>query len=224
MSFPSNLGINASIDLMYVNNELKEKRVDTRKRGALIAAALLILVMVVGFVGYGMLSGKGKAQNEVPQNKTTASEVSPVKETPSLMLKDYDATVYTDAQEQVSLTQIAAGKPLVINFWATWCPYCIEEMPDYQRLYNEYADRVSFAFIDQTDGNRETVAMAQAWLQENGYAELPAYYDTELDASSTFGARSLPTTIVVSADGQIVSATAGMIDAAAMRSLLDTLA
>ena len=96
-------------------------------------------------------------------------------------------------------------------------------MPDYQQLYGEYGDRVAFAFIDQTDGNRETVAMAQQWLQENGHQDLPAYYDTELDASSVFGARSLPTTIVVSADGRIVAATAGMIDAAAMRSLLDTL-
>lgn len=197
---------------------------DAKKRGALIAAALLILVMAAGFVGYGMLANKESAQSDAPQTKTTTGEASPEEETSYPLLKDYDATVYTSAQEQVKLTQIANGKPLVINFWATWCPYCIEEMPDYQRLYNEYADRVSFAFIDQTDGNRETVAMAQAWLQENGYAELPAYYDTELDASSTFGARSLPTTIVVSADGQIVSATAGMIDAAAMRSLLDTLA
>lgn len=199
-----------------------ERRVDAKKRAMLVTAADLVLVLALGLVGYNVLSARSAATDATQvDDASTSSEASEPTETP--LLEDYDATVYTDAGEQITLTSIAGGKPLVINFWATWCPYCIKEMPDYQQLYNEYGERVSFAFIDQTDGNRETASMAKEWLQQNGYQDLPTYYDEDLDASSAFAARSLPTTIVVSAEGQILSATAGMIDPAAMRSVLDSL-
>ncbi|MBQ3301094.1 MAG: hypothetical protein IJH04_02870, partial [Eggerthellaceae bacterium] len=83
--------------------------------------------------------------------------------------------------------------------------------------------RVSFAFIDCADGTREKVADAAAWLRDNGYDVLPAYYDTELRAAYTFGAMQLPTTVVVAADGEILAIQAGAIDPALMRSALDSL-
>jgi thiol-disulfide isomerase/thioredoxin len=130
----------------------------------------------------------------------------------ALMLADYDATVYTELDEPVLLSAIADGKPLVMNFWATWCPYCVQEMPDFKDIYERFGDQVNFAFIDVTDGQRETRDKAAAWLADNGFDELPAYYDTDLAASTAFGAHSLPTTVVVSADGQILTVSPGVID------------
>ena len=140
-----------------------------------------------------------------------------------MKLADYDAIVYTADGQPKKMTEIAAGKPLVINFWATWCPYCVQEMPDFQGIYHDYGDKISFAFVDSTDGRRETKEVAQTWLAENGLDDLPAYYDTDLDATATFGASSLPATVIVSADGNILMAKPGRINDASMRSALDTL-
>lgn len=119
------------------------------------------------------------------------------------------------------LSVIADGRPLVINFWATWCPYCVDEMPDLQELYAEYADRVSFAFVDAADGKRERVEDAAAWLEEQGLADLPAYYDTSFEAQTSLGIYSYPTTVIVAADGEILTISPGRIDKESMRGALE---
>lgn len=209
---------------------------ENSKKGALIAGIALVVVLVVGAVAYGVLSAgrnAGAGDSSVSGSSVATSSTSATSVTgdggatgeanDASNLADYDATVYTYEGEQIRLSQIANSRPLVINFWATWCPYCVKEMPDYLQIYKEYGDRVSFAFIDDVGGRGETVEGAHDWLSSNGFAELPAYYDNDLDASSVFGVRSLPTTVVVAADGKIVSATAGSIDPDRMRSLLDGL-
>ena len=209
------------------------------KRGVLIAGIALALVLVGGAAAYGFLASKqGEASSQTtqavssasdssasaqraPSQTTSASDVASNQGAPQL--SEYDATVYTADGEAVKLSQIANGKPLVINFWATWCPYCVKEFPDYKTLLSEYGDSVSFAFVDAPGSRGETVEKAQEWLAQNGFEEFPAYYDNDLEASSNFGARSLPTTVVVAANGEIQGASAGAIDLQRMRTALYTL-
>ena len=139
------------------------------------------------------------------------------------MLADYDATVYTESGAPFAFSEIADGKPLVVNYWATWCPYCVKEMPDYLEIYRDYSGRVSFAFVDCADGKRETVDKAAAWLADNGFAELPAYYDVESEAQYLYRVTSLPTTVVVSASGEVMTVSPGTIDPDTLRSALDSL-
>ena len=207
---------------------------ENKRYGVIVAAIALVVVLVLAFVGYRVLAPKQTETQPVAQSSQSAdvsqqtqgqtqdqsqqqSQMEPLK------LADYDATVYTADGQPKKMTEIAAGKPLVINFWATWCPYCVQEMPDFQGIFHDYGDRLSFAFVDSTDGRRETKEAAQTWLAENGLDDLPAYYDTDLDATATFGASSLPSTVIVSAEGEIMMAKAGRINDASMRSALDTL-
>jgi thiol-disulfide isomerase/thioredoxin len=132
--------------------------------------------------------------------------------------------VETNDGTATDLAAIADGKPLVVNFWATWCSYCMDEMPEFQRIVAEYGDRVSFAFIDQTDGKRETVEGVRAFVDENGMQDLPIYYDPVDDSMNVFGVASIPVTIVFDSEGRIVEYRDGVIDAGQMRTLLDTLA
>lgn len=138
-------------------------------------------------------------------------------------LKDMDASVYTEQGESLMLADIAAGKPLVVNFWATWCPYCVEEMPDFQEIVRDYGDRIAFAFVDAGDGQPDMAARDSVWLAEQGL-DLPVYYDNDGTASSSFHAWSLPTTAVISSEGEVLALGAGMIDPTALRAFLDTLA
>jgi len=124
--------------------------------------------------------------------------------------------------DSTSLVKIADGKPLVINFWATWCPYCIQEMDDFQAIYDDYGDWVNFAFVDATDGVRETIEDARAWIEGHDYT-LPFYFDTHYEAAGGFGVQAFPTTVVVAANGDILTISAGRIDPDLMRSALDSL-
>ena len=196
------------------------------KRGVIIAAVALALVLVGAGVAYVVLSSKGSSTSSSSATSSAspsadASSTSANKAAPRLA--DYDATVYTADGQAKKLSEIANGKPLVINFWATWCPYCVQEFPDYKTLLSEYGDSVSFAFVDAPGSKGETVQKAQDWLAQNGFEEFPAYYDNELEASSNFGARSLPTTVVVAANGEIQGASAGAINLQRMRNALYTL-
>ena len=210
----------------------------TSKRSVVIAGIALALVLVGGAAAYGVLAGRqgdaaaastqtassatdsGTSSQEMPAQQTSSSDSSASVGMDAPRLADYDATVYTSEGEAITLSQIANGKPLVINFWATWCPYCVQEFPDYKTLLSEYGDSVSFAFVDAPGSKGETVQKAQEWLAQNGYEDFPAYYDNDLEASINFGARSLPTTVVVAADGEIQGASAGAIDLQRMRTAL----
>lgn len=190
------------------------------KRGALIAATALVVLLAVGLVAYRRLSD-GRQNVSVQTSGSPEAQVGEDSQGP--LLADYDATVYTAEGVPVQLTALGDGKPLVINFWATWCPYCVQELPDFQRLAADYAGRVSFAFVNCTDGSRETQEGAMEWLASNGFSSLPVYYDLDLAASAAFGTRSLPTTAIVSSDGRILGAGPGVVDYERIGAILDTL-
>ena len=189
------------------------------RRNVVLTALALAAVLVAATAGRSVL----QARQEGAVADAAAADESSATSDDVVLLADHDATVYTDLGEPLPLSVIADGKPLVINFWATWCPYCVDELPDFQGIVADYGDRVNFAFVDVADGRREKAEDAAAWLVEQGFDDLPAYYDTSQEASATFGAYALPTTVVVSAEGEILTVSAGRIDATLLRGALETL-
>ena len=77
-------------------------------------------------------------------------------------------------------------------------------MPDFNQAYLDYGEEVSFLMVNMTDGNRETVESASAFIEEQGY-EFPVFYDTDYDAALTYGAYALPTTYFIDAEGYAVA-------------------
>lgn len=191
---------------------------ENKHRTVLIACALAVVLVISG-VGYALL-----AKDLMRGDQTTDTSAQQATQDTVIRLLDHDATVYTASGEAVTLSSIANGKPLVINFWATWCPYCVKEMPDLQDIAHDYADKIAFAFVDVTDGQRERQEDASAWLEDNGLADLPVYYDTSLEAATTWGAHALPLTVVIDANGEVATSATGMIDPAMLRGALNTLA
>ena len=124
----------------------------------------------------------------------------------------------TPQGQAVSLLDLAAGKPMVINLWATWCPPCRREMPVLAAAQQQLAG-VSFVFVNQgEDGDTQ-----QRYLDAAQLVLHNALRDPERALGQKFGSTALPTTLFYDASGGLVDAHLGALSAASLASKLQQL-
>ncbi|MGH2726904.1 MAG: TlpA family protein disulfide reductase [Actinomycetota bacterium] len=120
----------------------------------------------------------------------------------------------------VSLGQARDGKPLVLNFWASRCLYCIKEMPDFQRVYEQASGRVAFLGLDLLGVQGETKSAAVKLAGETG-VHYPLGYDQGAELYARLTPRLLmPTTILVRASGVVALRQFGPLTADQLRDLI----
>ena len=130
-----------------------------------------------------------------------------------------DFTVY-DAQGNPVRLSDYFGKPIVLNFWASWCGPCQMEMPDFDEKYQALGGDVQFLMVNMTDGDRETVEKAAAFIAQKGYA-FPVFFDTQLEAATTYSAYSLPMTFFIDSSGNLIARAVGAIDGETLQRGID---
>ncbi|SDX46008.1 TlpA disulfide reductase family protein [Marinobacter mobilis] len=111
----------------------------------------------------------------------------------------------------VVLSDLANGKPMVVNLWASWCPPCIREMPVLEQAQKDYPD-ITFVFVNQGE-QPETI---QHFLNQNKLLLDNAFADVGASMGRTTGSHGLPTTLFYDADGRQVSAHMGELSAASL--------
>ena len=192
-----------------------------------IVAIVLIIVFVLligcAYVLYQELSQKLAADQLILSTQPTVPSSDPSDTngndpTETLPLAP-DFIVYDENGNDVRLADYF-GKPIVLNFWASWCGPCKMEMPDFNEKYLQLGEEIHFLMINMTDGYRETVDIASAFVQEQGYT-FPVYYDTDGNAAMTYGAYSLPTTFFIDAEGHAIAQAVGAIDAETLQRGID---
>ncbi len=148
---------------------------------------------VVGAEAAGMDAGQveGQAEGQVESHSVT----------------DMQASFKNINGETVSLKDLK-GKVVVMNFWATWCPPCIKELPSLQKLSKELAGEKDIVFMAiEVD---QDIDKAAKFMAKNKYT-LPLYtLDSPLPAE--LASESIPVTVVLAKNGDIVGKHVGMMD------------
>ena len=173
----------------------------------LIIAVLLVGIIAGASVLYNKYSEEFDMNNQVQQEEKT-SDVEQKTETQDNKNSAPDFTVTDYDGNKVNLSDFK-GKPVVLNFWATWCYYCKVEMPDFNEVYKKYPD-VQFLMVNATGTNGETVDSAKAYIEQEKY-EFDVFFDVERDACQTYRVSSYPQTLFIDKDGNIVSHRMGML-------------
>lgn len=127
-------------------------------------------------------------------------------------------TIKNASGENVSLSDYK-GQIVILNFWASWCPPCIEEMPELQEVHDSLGEGKVLLMINLTDGQRETRELADKFLDRNGY-DMNVLYDTEGKAYTPFGITSIPQTFIIDEEGVVIYNITGATDKATIDALV----
>ncbi len=116
------------------------------------------------------------------------------------------------------------GKTIFLNFWATWCPPCRGEMPDIQKLYEDYSREGEEALIvlgvaAPGMGQEKDEEGIRSFLEENGYT-YPVLMDTSGELFYSYGIRAFPTTFMIDRDGNIFGYISGQLTMDMMESII----
>lgn len=167
----------------------------------IILAVVFIVLIVGGVFAYNSLS-KNYTETETVSlsNSDETSKQSEVTEQQKNTASDFTVVDYNGKQTKLS---DKIGKPVVVNFWASWCGPCKSEFPAFENAYQQYGNDVEFMMVNLTDGYQETISSAKSFIDEQGYT-FPVYYDTTMSASNAYGIYSIPKTLFIDKDGNIV--------------------
>ena len=116
-----------------------------------------------------------------------------------------DATIYGLVRE----------KPLYLNFWATWCPPCVGEMPAIEAMYRKYGDRLNFAAVSVDDA----AADAQKMIAERGM-NVPVYTGDVNKIGMDYSIDAIPKSILIGTDGTIIAEYLGGMSEAELEAFL----
>lgn len=182
-----------------------------KKYKVILLGIFLLLVLAGANIAYRNLNAQyleKRDQNSVTEaeaeqtkaDQTEGEQAGTEQETALRMAADF--TVFDDDRNAVKLSDYK-GKPVVVNFWASWCPPCKRELPAFQEMWKKYGDDVTFLMVSETDGTRETKQTAKTYIEQNGY-EMNILFDLDGDAAFTYLLMYLPRTLFIDADGNLI--------------------
>jgi len=153
---------------------------------------LLVLLCCAVALTTGCSKGTSNAPGKTPSEKSQAPEIS----------------VVSLDNQQLTLASLK-GKVVLLNFWATWCPPCREEIPSMMKLNTFMAGKpFQMVCVSVDEGGKKAV---EEFFKNSGFS-LPAYTDPSGQVSKTYGITGVPETFVIDKNGMIVKKVIGGLD------------
>ena len=179
-----------------------------KNKSLIIISAVFVLILGVALLLYPKLSEKAAEAEATTKENTSISD--------TVQYQKYkDIKIFDRNGNEVLLSDFE-GKPVILNFWATWCGYCIQEMPDFEDAYKKYGSEIEFLMINTDDG----IEKGESFIAGKGYS-FPTCYDLEYNAAITYGVSGIPRTIAIDKDGNIRYNRSGMLTAEGLQSIIE---
>ena len=202
------------------------------KKILLVLIGFFVALMVGAAALYGLLADSAspvaiiptvpaaEQPNPQPPQELPQTSAEPQTEPEEKTIPAPDFTVYDADGNPVRLSDYL-GKPIVLNFWASWCGPCQMEMPHFEQAYLDMGEDIHFVMVNMT-GGRETQKSAQEFLDETGYT-FPVFFDLDMEAAYNYGVYSLPMTVFIDEAGNVQDLAIGAIDEATLLSKIGTI-
>lgn len=200
---------------IYLYNSAKKKYVlkktvtDTSARISKLKRGVKYKLRICSYV----LNGT----NTVDQKSTVISAKTKSSSPSNVTLKTTDFTVTSASGKSRKLSEFA-GKPIVVNFWATWCSPCVKELPYFNNLSKEYKGDVEFLMINVEESSKEE--NVKNFVKENKYT-FPLYFDNTGWAYSAYSDGYIPFTLVINSNGELIYNNSGGLTEEKLRSLIE---
>lgn len=130
------------------------------------------------------------------QAKMWFSNPSSIETSERVTISDFDWNLVDNNGKTVNFQEME-GNIILVNFWATWCPPCVAEMPSLNNLYKDYGDKITFVFMAN-----DKIKNVNSYFEKNGY-DLPVYYSKDNEPIA-LQSPSIPTTYIIDDQGTIV--------------------
>ena len=191
-----------------------------KKSTVILGVALVVILAAAGFLYTRLAPGvqhdqlaQEPSQSEGSSSSSSSQQASPA---PSFPMEDAQGNT-------VQLSDFLGDKPVFLNFWASTCSPCKQEMPDIQALYEQYGDQIHFVLVNVGAAMKDTRGKAESYLTEQGFT-FPVYYDVDYQAITTYGINSFPFSIFIDAQGNLVTYGQGMLSAQLLQKGLNLIA
>ncbi len=180
-----------------------------RKKGNLLLLGGIILVAAALAIGYLLSTQEAEDSPGAAAELPVGPEVGFL--APDFKLTDLDGKV-------IQLSELR-GQPVFINFWATWCPPCRQEMPDIQSAYEKYGKTVRFLAVNLT-ATENSIEVVRQYMSSNGYT-FSALLDRDGSVATLYQVRAIPTSFFIDAEGVIRYKYVGAMNAEIIADALD---
>lgn len=179
------------------------------KKSLIIWGVALLLVLAAVFTVYQYNNKPSPVI--IPPQENTQTEVPPLGRADSENVQNSIPAIDFKLKDlegnEVALSDYK-GKTIYINFWATWCGYCVKELPYIEQLYKDNTDP---DLVVLTVDLQETTAQVGKYMTSNNYT-FPVLLDADGDVASTYGIQGIPLSLLIDKDFNIVSAHEGYMD------------